>query len=341
MRIFLAILLLVVLLVVARLSLFTVDAAEFVYVTLLGRPIEVLDGGDSQEAGLHVGWPWPVQSALRLDRRLQFFDLPAAELLTHDPRGNTIDKTLTVEAFVCWRIAGKENVELFVQKIGTPANAQSILGPRIKSQLGAAIGAMRMDDLISTAPGSKPGQTKVDETMDAIKASLMSSLSDVARKDYGIELVDVRLRRFNHPDQVRDSIFDRIRSERNKIAAEYRSEGNKQAAQIASDAEKTKRELLARARSEEERLKGEADTQAAWIRNKAHSQDPEFYAFLKKMEKLQSILGDNKTVLLLSSNRPLFDLLFQPPQPGRVVRTEPKDGPSVPVAAPNPKQVER
>ncbi|HWY87952.1 MAG TPA: hypothetical protein VNX28_14570, partial [Gemmataceae bacterium] len=67
---------------------------------------------------------------------------------------------------------------------------------------------------------------------------------------------------------------------------------------------------------EEAKLKGQADTEAMVIRNQAHQQDPEFYAFLKQMEKLQSILGDNKTVLLLSTNRPLFNLLFDPPHPG-------------------------
>ncbi len=73
--------------------------------------------------------------------------------------------------------------------------------------------------------------------------------------------------------------------------------------------------MLAEARADEVRIKGQADADAMRIRNEAHRQDPEFYAFLKKMEKLQAILGDNKTVLLLSTNRPLFESLFQPPRP--------------------------
>lgn len=331
MRIFLSVLAVTFVLILLRLSFYTVDAAEFAYVTVLGRHLHTYDGGDEGDAGLYIGWPWPVQSVQRLDRRLQFFDVPATELLTHDAKGNTIDKTLTVEAFVCWRIAGKDGVDQFIRGLGTVDVAQTILGQRIKSQLGAAIGEISMDDLISTEPG------KVDATMENIKTKLIASLRDSARDDYGIDLVDIRLRRFNHPTLVRDAIFERIRSERRKKAAEYRSEGDKQAKQIESDALKRKRELLATARAEEERLKGEADTQAAYIRNKAHSQDPEFYAFLKKMEKLQSILGDNKTVLLLSSNRPLFDLLFQPPQPGRLVQSDKKDAnpmPAVPVATP-------
>src|SRR5262249_53108172 len=85
--------------------LFTVDRSEFVYLTQFGRPIATFDGATDSEAGLHVKWPWPIQSVQRLDRRLQVFDLPGAELLTRDTQRNTIDKTLTVDAYVCWRIA--------------------------------------------------------------------------------------------------------------------------------------------------------------------------------------------------------------------------------------------
>src|SRR3954469_14093872 len=86
--------------------LFTVDQAEYAYVTQFGRPVATLDG--ATDAGLHVKLPWPVQSVLRLDRRVQLFDLPPAELLTHDPQGRTIDRTLTVEAYVAWRVAGAD-----------------------------------------------------------------------------------------------------------------------------------------------------------------------------------------------------------------------------------------
>ena len=91
--------------ILAQLCLYTVDRTEFVYVTQFGRHIATLDGASDDEAGLHVKWPWPVQAVLRLDRRLQAFELPGAELLTRDPKGNTIDKTLTLDAYVCWRIA--------------------------------------------------------------------------------------------------------------------------------------------------------------------------------------------------------------------------------------------
>jgi membrane protease subunit HflC len=303
--------------IVVRMSFYSVDAAEYAYITQLGRHVATFDGADTEKGGgLHVGWPWPIQKVIRLDRRLQHFDLPATELLTHDPEGKTIDKTLTVEAFVCWRIVDAEAVDRFIRRMGTPEQARTILGQRINSQLGAAIGQMRMEDLISTEPGKAPGTTRVDETMSALQDRLLDGLQAAARNEYGIELVDIRLRRFNHPALVRSAIFDRIRSERNKKVAEYQSEGQRRARNIESEAEEKVRRLLAEARFQEEKLKGEADTEAMRIRNDAHSQDPEFYAFLKTLEKLQNILGDNKTVLLLSSKRPIFDLLYQPPRPG-------------------------
>jgi membrane protease subunit HflC len=303
-------------LVVFRLSVYTVDAAEYAYVTLLGEHVATHDGAaEATGAGLHFGWPWPVLSVQRLDRRLQQFDLPATELLTHDPEGKTIDKMLLVEAYVCWRIADQKAVDLFVQRIGTVERANAILEPRIRSELGAAIGQMKMDDLVSTdiVPGT--GKTRVDLTVEGLHRRLLDDLKQPVRAEYGIELVDIRLRRFSHPEQVRASIFERIKSERYKKAGDYDSEGTRQASDIVTKAEENARNMLARASAEEVKVKGEADAAAMRIRNEAHQQDPEFYAFLKKMEKLQAILGDNKTVLLLSTNRPLFEALFQPPRP--------------------------
>src|SRR5205085_5129154 len=97
---------------VGRLALATVlvavDRTEFVYVTQFGRHVSTYDGRQPDEAGLHWRWPWPIQSISRLDRRLFVFDLPDAELLTHDQQGKTIDRTLTIGAYVCWRIAENE-----------------------------------------------------------------------------------------------------------------------------------------------------------------------------------------------------------------------------------------
>jgi membrane protease subunit HflC len=172
-----------------------------------------------------------------------------------------------------------------------------------------------MDDLVSTERGQQPGKTRVDETIDRLQARLLGALENQVREEYGIELVDIRLRRFSHPGGVRASIFDRIRSERSKKRTEYEEDGKLHAKNIESAVDEKVRELLAKARFEEERLKAQADNEALRIRNEAQSQDPEFYAFLKQMEQLHSILGDSKTMLLLSTHRPMFERLFQPPRP--------------------------
>jgi membrane protease subunit HflC len=315
-RFLIAVVVLLVLFGLASSALYTVDRTEYVYVTFFGQPVATHDG--ATDAGLHAKWPWPVQSLIRLDRRLQVFDLPSAELLTHDAKGKTIDKTLTVDAYVCWQIADKAGVDRFIRTVGTPEQARAILRQQISSRLGAEIGNMPIDELISVAPAAE-----VEARMDRLRQRLLTgeggpgrreSLKDVARTSYGIELVDVRLRRFNHPPGVRDAIFDRIRSERNKKVADYQSEGTKLAEDIRSAAEREARDLLTDARTEEQRVRKEAEVKADEIRNQAHARDREFYTFLQKLETYPRILGETKDVLLLSARHEIFDLLLKPPR---------------------------
>ena len=299
-------------------SLFTVDRAEYAYKTQFGRPVATYDG--VADAGLHFKLPWPIQSVQRLDHRLQYFDVPEIELLTQDAKGKTIDKTLTIGAYVCWRIADKDGVDRFIRTVGTPRDARDILEQRIKGRLGAAIGTMPIDDLISVASEDESAQR-----MEQLRDRLLNggpqgdSLVELALRDYGIDLVDVRLRRFNHPASVREAIFTRIRSERQKKVADYQSQGEKLAADILSKSKKEVKDIDTRAKASEERLKREADIEADRIRNEAQSKAPEFYTFLLKLDAYQRILGDTKDLLLLSSRHELFDMLLKPPKPGAPV----------------------
>lgn len=304
---------------IARLSCYSVDAAEYAYVTVLGEHRATYDG--QTDAGLKFGFPWPIQQVLRLDRRIQQFDLPAMEQLTHDDKGNTIDKLLAIEAYVVWKIAADdaednaENtaVDRFVKGIGSAERARTILEPRINSELGAAIGQKRMDDLVNADPVGKNGMTRVDVTLKELRNHLLDTLKPQVRKAYGIELIDIRLRRFNHPVAVRESIFQRIQSERSKEATKYRSEGDRLASNILSEADQEVREKLADARAKEEKIKAATDIDTAKIRNDAYSQDLKFFAFVKEMETIQSILGGPRTVLLISTHHPMFRSMFQPP----------------------------
>jgi modulator of FtsH protease HflC len=296
-----------------RWSFYTVDAAEYAYVTVLGQHVATYDGADAKNgAGLKFGWPWPIQQVQRLDRRLQQFDLSEFEQLTHE--GQTVDKILVIQAYVCWKIENEQAVDKFVKQMGSPEKAKEILSRSINSRLGGLIGQKKMDDLVNTAVDPKTGEKLVDATSRELHKKLRDDVKAEA-KDYGIELVDIRMRRFNHPGNVRDSIYQRISTERRKEAARYESDGKRQASDILAKADAEVRETLAAARADEVRIMSEADRTALQIRNDAYRLDPEFYKFLKDLEELQNIVGGKNTMLLLSTHRPLFESLFTPPRP--------------------------
>jgi membrane protease subunit HflC len=326
MRILLILAVLVVAVVAAATSYFTVDRTEFVYLTQFGQPVETFDG--ETDAGFHWKLPWPVQSVQRLDHRLQVFDLPETELLTHDPRGKTIDKTLTIGAYVAWRIPDKQGVDQFIRTVGRPERAQDILAQRISSRLGAEMGKMPVDDLISVAPAEQ-----VEQRMDLLRNRLLGeqpgeeSLRVLARKAYGIDIVDIRLRRFNHPASVRGEIFNRIIAERKKKATEYQSEGERLSRDIKSLATREAQDIDTDAKAQAERLRKEADIKADQIRNEAHSKDRDFYTFLQKLQTYKSILGETRDMLLLSSKNELFDMLLKPPKPTPERREPPEVAP--------------
>lgn len=297
---------------VLRSSLFTVDASEFVYRTQFGAHVATYDGRDANDAGLHFKWPWPIETVQRIDRRLQYLDLPGAELLTRDRERGTIDQTLTLDAYVCWRIATREDVDRFIRRVGSVTGAQALLDRDINNELGAAIGRMELADLISTEPG------KVDRERERLREQLLDQpsaggpgLRARARQEYGIEVVDIRLRRSNHPPAVRPAIFERIISERDRKAAEYESRGERLAANIRSETELEVGKLKADAEGRSIEVRGKADAAADRILNETQMRRPEFYAFLKELEDLQRLLSTGKTVLLLSTKR--FKTLSEPP----------------------------
>jgi membrane protease subunit HflC len=309
MRIAAVIAVALVALLLAASALYSVDQAEFGYVTQFGRHVVTHDG--TSDAGLHVKWPWPVQSVQRIDRRLQMFDLPAAELPTFDPQGRTIDKMLIVDGFVCWRIADAEGVDQFIRTVGTPERAKEILGPRIAGRVGAIVSQMSLEELIHVTPAGE-----VDARADKVRSRVLSgdnSLQRQVRDEYGIEIVDVRLRRLNYPDSVRQAIYDRIRSERKRKAADYESDGDKQARKIRAEAERDAEITRSTAQANAELTRKKADAEADRIRNEAHGKDREFYMFLKSLETFREMLSKTGDVLLLSTKHPLFKLLFNPP----------------------------
>src|SRR4051794_9653517 len=175
-----------------RSAVYTVDHAEFVYVTRFGAKEAVHDGAAA--AGLKVKAPWPIDAVQRIDRRVQSFDLPAVESLTRDPVNRTVDKTLAVDAFVTWKIPDAEAADRFVKAVRTPEQARKILGPLVNGRLAALISTLPLDDLISVADPAA-----VDERAERVRRQLLgeagNDLRAQARAEYGIEILDIRLRR--------------------------------------------------------------------------------------------------------------------------------------------------
>jgi len=151
----------------------------------------------------------------------------------------------------------------------------------------------------------------------------MEALGKPALEQYGVEVVDIRLRRVSYPGQVRQAIFDRIISERERKAAEYQSLGEQESAKIRADADREIGQMRGKAEAEAIRLKGQSEAEADRVRNEAQQKDPAFYTFLRKLEEYQKVLGDGKTTLLLSTHRELFDSLLNPPAPAGKPATQP------------------
>jgi membrane protease subunit HflC len=293
----------------ARTAFYTVDYAEFAYITRFGEPVATYDGGT--DAGLHVKLPWPVDGVLRIDRRLQSIDFPSTETLTKDPITGAADKTLTLDAFITWRIPDAAAADQFVRAVGTVDQVKRILAFRLVGRIAAVVSGMTLDELISVKDGAD-----ADARAEKLQQLLLGDdLRAKVRAEYGVEIVTLRIRRLSYPEAVRNSIYERIRSERGRKVAEYENDGRKQAAEILTKAEQERRRVEADAKAEKQLIESKADVTADQLRNEAHSKDPEFYAFLQKLKAMQSALSDSRDVLLLSLNHELFKLLREPPKP--------------------------
>lgn len=269
-----------------------VDETEYVLVTQFGRLVAVY--GD-QGRGTGLQWKWPWQSARAIDRRLQVFDPPARETITGDKRN------LEVASYVVWRVADPDR---FVRSAGTLDLAEARLDERVAAALSSAIGRRDLASLAST-------DAQVWQ-LDRLGDDVLAAVASPARSELGVEVVDIRLRRFNHPLEVRPAVFDLIRSERRQVAATLRAEGDAQFQVLTSQADRERDAILARAEADAERIRSQGEAEATRLLNEAHARDPKFYEFLRTLETYRSVL-DEKATLVLSSASPLLRLLSQGP----------------------------
>ncbi len=278
--------------VLAAWSVVIVDETEFVIVTEFGRPVAIYGDGPG-ETGFHLKRPW--EAARSIDRRLRVFDPPPRELMTGDKRN------LEVASYVAWRVVDPGR---FLRSAGSVEVAEARLNERASAALSHALGTRGLVSVASTDPKLW--------SLDALTAELLTVVAPGAREELGIEVVDIRLRRFNHPVEVRPAVFDLIRSERKQVAAGLRAEGEAQYQTMTSSADRDRDAILAKADAEAERIKGRGDAEATRVLNDAHARDPKFYEFIRTLDTYRAILDDRAT-MILSSASPLLRLLTQGP----------------------------
>jgi modulator of FtsH protease HflC len=302
------------LLTVGLASLVVVDETEFAVVTSFGR-VAAVYGDESSKAGLHVKAPW--QLALKIDKRVKVFEPAPREVITGDKRN------LEVASYVVWRVA---DPVLFLRTSGTHELAEARLYERVSASLSDSIGRRDLSALASTDPKLW--------ALDELTREVITVVAPAASSDLGVDVLDVRLRRFNHPVEVRPAVFDLIRSERRQVAAKTRAEGEAQYVTITSQADRARDTILAQAEAEAQRIRGHADAEATRVLNLAHARDPKFFEFLRTLESYRSIL-DGQTTVVLSSSSPLLKLLSQGPPLERATESQ-AESPHVEKAARQP-----
>jgi membrane protease subunit HflC len=252
------------------------------------------------DAGLAVKWPDPIETVMRLDKRLQGLDSNVGEYLTNDK------KNLVLSNFILWRI---EEAKKFIQTVKDMQSAERRLSDLVNSELGVAIGNYPLASLLRLKTNEGKGGSKIPEIAEKVaKASREQAL-----KEFGIEVVDVRLRRMSFPEQNLRSVYDRMRAERERQAKKYRAEGEEQAARVRSQTDKEASEILAKAYRDAEVIKGQGDAKSIRIYADALKRDPQFYQLTRTLEAYNKFV-DQYTTLILSTDSPLFRYLEHPPE---------------------------
>ena len=242
------------------------------------------------QPGLHFKIPY-VNRVHRFDGRLQTLETTSQRFLTQEK------KALMVNAYAKWRVA---DAELFYR--ATSGQAQ-IAGERLSRRLEAGLrdqfGRRSLHEVVS-------GQR------DALMADLTAQLDVMARRELGIQVLDVRVRGIDLPKEVNRSVFDRVSSEREREAREHRAKGKELAEGIRADADRQRRVLLAEAYRQAEEIRGQGDAKAASIYAAAYALDPEFFSFYRSMQAYQDSLASKRDLLVLDPHSNFFRYLNNP-----------------------------
>lgn len=256
-------------------AFFTVSATERAVMLRFGEVVEA-----DLKPGLHFKIPM-VHEVRRFDARLQVSDAERTEFLTKE------SKFLIIDAYVMWRV---DDVKRFFTATGGDIKqAESRLLPLVRDGLKNRVSERTVKEVVS-------GQR------EQLMIDLTKAANAVASREFGIQVVDVRVKRVDFPNSTLESIYNRMRTEREREAREHRSQGTEMSDRIKSEAERQQRVILAEAYRQAETLRGEGDALAASISRKAFGQDAEFYKFYRSMQVYRNTFNKPSDVMVLKGD---------------------------------------
>ncbi len=270
--------LLVGLLILGGMSIFVVDQRELAIKLELGRVKR-----SDYEPGLHFKYPF-VQNVLKFDRRIQNLDADPERYLTLEK------KNVIVDSFVKWRVS---DVERFYT-----ANGGSVR--RASDRLSTFVQKLLKDEF---------GKRTVRQVVSGERAEIMDILTASARSQaegLGIQIVDARIKRIDLPDEVSNSVYQRMAAERKEVAKDFRSRGEESAKIIRAAADRERAVILAEAERDGQRIRGEGDGKAAETYANVYNQDPEFYAFYRTLNAYKQTFNNRSDILLLKPDTDFF-----------------------------------
>lgn len=259
-------------------AFFTVDQRERAVLFEFGE----IQGAD-YSPGLHLKLPF-IQSVLRLDGRILTLDRQSESFLTIEK------KNVEVDFYVKWRIA--DTTTYYRSTGGQELVATDRLAAIVNRGLRDEFGSRTVQEVVS---GER------DEILNALAASTRDKV-----KDLGIMIVDVRIKRVDLPDNVSESVYERMRAERTRVASDLRARGAEEAEKIRAEADREAQVAIANAYRDSEKLRGEGDAQAAEIYAEAYGQDPEFYQFYRSLNVYQNAFSTPQDILVLQPDSELF-----------------------------------
>ena len=260
-------------------SLYTVNETQVAIKLRLGEIVSI-----ESDPGLKFKTPF-VNNVVYFDNRIQTLDSAAESFLTVEK------KNVMVDSYVKWRIVDTE--KFYISTGGTMASANIRLAQNNQDALRSEFSKRTIKEVVS-------------DQREAIMASVKSKLKAIAEDEYGIDVIDVRIKRIELSQEVRNSVYRRMETERKGLANKYRSEGAEEAERIQAFADKERTIILANAYRDSEKIRGEGDAISASNYAEAYSQDAEFYSFYRALESYRKSFSDQGDVLVLNPNTEFF-----------------------------------